>query len=146
MSFHDNALIYASYFERISPDNLDELRALLADDIVFIDPFNKLYGPDKMVAVFDKMFDQMTNPAFEVLDVVSSQDASYMKWRMTGIVNAAPQMPFDILGMSEIRFNAAGKVICHHDHWDSASQLLAKIPYIGAVIRPVLATFVLPQH
>lgn len=143
MSLSKQAKIYADYYEAIAPDTLDTLAGLLADDVVFIDPFNRLEGRKAMVAVFAYMFETMTDPKFEVLDVALSDRAAYLKWRMTGVVKAAPQMPFDILGMSEVVFDDKGKVILHHDHWDSASQLLSHLPYIGWVTRRIQKLF---QH
>ena len=141
MSLEAQAKAYADYFERIAPDTLDELGVLLADDVVFIDPFNRIEGREAMVGVFAYMFETMTNPRFEVLDVALSSSGAYLKWRMTGKVKSAPNMPFDILGMSEVVFDDAGKVILHHDHWDSASQLLSHLPYIGWVTRRISALF-----
>ena len=46
-----------------------------------------------------------------------------------------------LIGMSEVHFNHDGYVIAHIDHWDSASQLLARLPVIGTIIRPVLKLF-----
>ena len=143
MTLQINAEAYARYFEAIAPDTLDDLAQMLAQNVVFIDPFNRLEGRDKMVGVFAYMFETMRDPSFEVLDVASSADRAYLKWRMTGTVKAAPKMPFDITGMSEVVFDEAGKVILHHDHWDSASQLLSHLPYIGWVTRRISALF---QH
>jgi len=141
MILHNHANAYARYFEAIAPDTLNDLAEMLADDVVFIDPFNRLEGRDAMVGVFVYMFETMRLPRFEVLDVATSADRAYLKWRMTGTVNAAPKMPFDITGMSEVVFDEAGKVILHHDHWDSASQLLAHLPYIGWVTRRIANLF-----
>lgn len=132
---------YADYYARISPDTLGELSEMLDNNVVFIDPFNKLHGKDVMVSVFEKMFDTMTDPQFEILDIAYSDDRAYLKWRMTGIVKAAPKMPFDLIGMSEVEFNEAGKVVLHHDHWDSASQLLSHIPYVGWIVRRICRLF-----
>ncbi|MGC6517114.1 MAG: nuclear transport factor 2 family protein [Candidatus Puniceispirillaceae bacterium] len=132
---------YADYFSRIAPDTLDELEAMLSDDVIFIDPFNKLEGKQAFVSVFAHMFEVMTNPHFEILDVALSQERAYLKWRMTGTVNAAPKMPFDIIGMSEIEFDSNGLVRLHHDHWDSASQLLSHLPYIGWVTGRISRLF-----
>ena len=141
MPSNDTATNYAYYFESIAPDNLDKLAEMLADDVVFIDPFNRLTGRHMMVSVFTDMFKTMTDPKFKVLDVAYSQTACYMKWRMTGIVKSAPNMPFDITGMSEVHFNDDGKVVLHHDHWDSASQLLSFLPYIGWITRRIMRLF-----
>ena len=141
MSLSARAQDYASYYERIAPDNLDELKAMLSDEVVFIDPFNKLVGADVMVSVFAKMFETMHEPHFQILDVSLSSERAYLKWRMTGVVKAAPKMDFDILGMSELAFDDDGKVVLHHDHWDSTSQLLSKLPYIGWITRRIAQLF-----
>ena len=143
MTLQKNAEAYARYFEAIAPDTLDDLAQMLAQDVVFIDPFNRLEGRDQMVGVFAYMFETMTAPRFEVLDVATSADRAYLKWRMTGSVNAAPKMPFDITGMSEVVFDETGKVMLHHDHWDSASQLLVHLPYIGWITKRISGLF---QH
>ena len=134
---------YASYFAVIAPDTLDRLEEMLAPDVTFIDPFNHIKGRAPMVAIFRDMFETMTNPKFEILDIAYSDRAAYLKWRMSGIVNAAPAMPFDILGMSEVVFDEKGQVTLHHDHWDSASQLLSHLPYIGWVTKRIARLF---QH
>ena len=48
-------------------------------------------------------------------------------------------------GMSEVQFNDAGLVTAHFDHWDSAHQLLAKLPVIGWLVRRLLTLFALPS-
>ena len=141
MTIEDNAKAYADYYEVIAPDTLDRLGDMLAPDVVFIDPFNRIIGKDQMVDVFRQMFETMDNPKFEVLDLALSERAAYLKWRMTGTVKAAPKMPFDIVGMSEVTFDADGKVIMHHDHWDSGSQLLRHLPYIGWITKRIMRLF-----
>ena len=135
------AAAYATYFEKIAPDNLDELASFLTDDVVFIDPFNELHGKEKMVSIFSYMFESMNEPQFKVLDLAYSEQACYLKWRMTGQVKSAPKMPFDILGMSEVHFNEEGLITRHHDHWDASGQLLSKLPYIGWITRKISSLF-----
>ena len=49
MTQTDKAKAYADYYEVIAPDTLDRLGAMLAEDVVFIDPFNKIEGKAQMV-------------------------------------------------------------------------------------------------
>ena len=140
-SLQSHAETYAACYAALAPHTLSDLSALLADDVLFVDPFNRLTGRAEMTAIFEKMFTQMTDPKFEILDVVSGTNAAYLKWRMTGKVNAAPKMPFDIIGMSEVTFNEAGFVTSHIDHWDSSSQLLSHLPYIGWIVRRISRLF-----
>jgi hypothetical protein len=46
--------------------------------------------------------------------------------------------------MSEIHIGEDGLIIAHIDHWDSASQLLAKLPVINVLINPILRRFRVP--
>ena len=140
-SLQSHAETYAACYASLAPDTLSALSALLADDVLFVDPFNRLTGRAAMTAIFEQMFNQMTDPKFEILDVVTGTQAAYLKWRMTGTINAAPKMPFNIIGMSEVTFNEAGLVTSHIDHWDSSSQLLAHLPYVGWIIRRISRLF-----
>ncbi len=71
------------------------------------------------------MFEVMTAPKFTILDVATSQKAGYIKWQMTGSLKSRPSIFSDLVGMSELVFDADGDLILHHDHWDSAHQLLS---------------------
>ena len=43
--------------------------------------------------------------------------------------------------MSEIHIGDDGLVTAHIDHWDSASQLLVRLPLIGLLLRPAMRLF-----
>ncbi|MFQ3623490.1 MAG: nuclear transport factor 2 family protein, partial [Acetobacteraceae bacterium] len=61
-------------------------------------------------------------------------EAGYLRWVFT-IGGAGPVRRIE--GVSEIRFAASGLVSAHLDHWDSGSQVYARLPVLGAVIRAV---------
>ena len=136
---------YARFFEKMTPDTLGSMKQFLADDVVFTDPFNTLYGPDAFVAIFTHMYAVMKKPRFDILDVAVSEKAGFIKWRMTGELRSRPSFQLDLKGMSEVQFNDAGLVTAHFDHWDSAHQLLAKLPIIGWLVRRLLTLFALPS-
>ena len=60
---------------------------------------------------------------------------------MTGQLHGWPHTRLDLEGMSEIDVGEEGLITVHIDHWDSAGQLLARLPVIGAFLRPVLRLF-----
>ena len=136
---------YARFFEKMTPDTLPSMKQFLADDVVFTDPFNTLHGPDTFVAIFKHMYVVIKNPRFDILDVAVSEKAGFIKWRMTGELRSRPSFQLDLTGMSEVHFNNAGLVTAHFDHWDSANQLLAKLPVIGWLVRRLIALFALPS-
>jgi steroid delta-isomerase len=135
---------YADLFGRLRPEDLPGLREMLAEQVVFQDPFSRLVGPAAFVSVFEHMFEVMDEPAFAVLDIAFSDEAAYLKWRMTGRVRRLPALPITITGMSEVRLDAKGQVIAHLDHWDSASQLLVHLPVLGRFVGWLLGRFQAP--
>lgn len=128
------AAAYVSYFERLDPENLDELRDLCAVDVRFRDPFNDVQGHDQIVRIFAKMFEDVAEPKFEVLDNALSGSNSYLRWVMR-FKNKKNGKLFSIEGMTEVHFDQFGKVTAHLDHWDAASQLYEHHPLLGGVFR-----------
>lgn len=132
---------YAELFGSLTPDRLENLSALLNENIAFTDPFNRIDGPDKFIAVFEHMFEVMKEPRFDIEDVGASKGAGYIKWRMTGRLKKKPDFDVNIVGISEVMFDKDGLLICHIDHWDSATQVLSQIPAAGWFVRKLMRLF-----
>ena len=125
---------YARAFEVMTEASLADLPALLAPDVRFVDPFNDVRGADRYVAIFRHMYEVCGDPAFVVLDKAIGQRAAYLKWSFKGRMKGKPTT-FEIIGMSEVTFDAEGRVTAHIDHWDAAGQLYERVPVLGAVLR-----------
>lgn len=126
---------YARFYEQLDRATLPEIERLLAPDIRFKDPFNDVRGADDVVRLLAMMYDHGT-PRFEIVDRAVGERAGYLLWRYSSDPgNGAP--PWVIDGMSEIRFDARGKVVEHIDHWDAASQFYERLPVIGWLVRRV---------
>ena len=54
MVIHAQTQLYADLFTALAPDNLDDLRAVLSDQVVFVDPFNTLQGKTDFIAIFEQ--------------------------------------------------------------------------------------------
>lgn len=126
---------YARFYETLSRETLPEVATLLAPNARFKDPFNDVRGAAQVVKLLGMMYDHGT-PRFEVLDRAVSERAGYLLWRYTSDPgNGRP--PWVIDGMSELRFDAQGRVLEHVDHWDAASQFYARLPILGWLIGRV---------
>ena len=132
---------YADLFGALTPDKLDELGRMLSPDVVFTDPFNVIKGPRRFTAVFEHMFEVMLEPRFHIEDISASDRSGYIKWRMTGQLKKKPDFSIDIVGMSEVAFTDDGALSSHIDHWDSASQLLSRLPVAGWLISKLMRLF-----
>ena len=148
MAKSDQKLIdaYVKAFTSLRPGNIDTLLALVEIDVVFVDPFNNLRGKAAFGAVFKHMFETTIEPQFTVSDVALStlreRHVTYLRWQMTARTKGWPSVPLELEGMSEIHIGDTGLVSHHIDHWDSASQLLSKLPFIGALVRQIMRIFV----
>ena len=60
---------------------------------------------------------------------------------MGGHLVSRPSFDMALMGMSEVHFDNDGLVTDHIDHWDSASQLLVKIPVAGRFVRMLMRLF-----
>ena len=136
---------YAEGFANLRPDNMAALMATVSPEIRFTDPFNDVQGREGFRAIFEHMFATCEAPRFHIIDIARPEDGAgdraYLRWRMSGRIKGWPHTNLDLEGMSEILIGADGLVSHHIDHWDSASQLLARLPLIGVLLRPVLRLF-----
>ena len=136
---------YAAAFAALTPETMDDLVTTLSPQVRFRDPFNDVIGRDAFRAIFTHMFATCETPRFHITDITRSNSAegrrAYLRWRMSGRIRAWPHTSLDIEGMSEIHIGEDGLVTAHIDHWDSASQLLVRLPLIGLLLRPALRLF-----
>jgi len=146
----DIVTAYASAFGALTPDSMNDLLDLLAGDVRFVDPFNDVTGKAAFRAIFAHMFATCEAPRFHIVDIACGDphthekagfQRAYLRWRMSGRLARWPRTPLDLEGMSEIHI-VGNKIVAHFDHWDSASQLLARLPFIGALLRPILRLFI----
>ena len=133
---------YISAYESLSINNLDTLKNTFANDIVFEDPFNKVYGKEAVIKIFSEMFKKIDNPNFQILELSYAQNFDqklivYLKWILNGKFKRNKKS-FAIKGVSEVKFNDQGKVVKHIDYWDSMTQLIIHLPYVGRLVKTFL--------
>jgi len=119
------------------PAGLPQLLELASPEIRFYDPFNDVRGKEGLAAIIEDMVEKCVDPTFSVLDIAASEKAGYIRWRFDFRPKKSPNEPWSFSGMSEIHVAADGLITGHFDHWDSASQLFAKLPLIGWPIRKI---------
>lgn len=127
---------YVAFFETINPETLGELRALCSDDVHFIDPFNDVKGVDRVIHIFEKMYEDVDEPSFWVLQRAEDGSRIFLRWTFTGRAKRSGNT-FEIDGVSEIQLNEDGKVILHRDFWDTAQAVYEKVPLLGSLLRVI---------
>lgn len=129
---------YANYFDTLLPNTVARLKDLAAEDLHFKDPFNDLHTIDSAIRLFEEMFEETINPRFEVTHIAACDSTAFLRWNFTFTPKSAllnVREPWKIVGVSEVRCNAEGKIIEHIDHWDSGRYFYERLPLFGSVVR-----------
>ena len=134
MSIEKAAAAYITFFETLSPESLEGLAALCAPEVRFQDPFNDVRGAASFCAILERMFREVREPRFTVLDRAFSGRVCYLRWDFTFRRRAGGEALVRIPGMSELHFDTADKVSAHIDHWD-AGRIYELVPVAGAMVR-----------
>ena len=130
------ALRAKAFYESIGPADLRRLNEVYADDAYFRDPFNEVSGHSEIARIFGAMFEHLDDVRFEILVVVADGSGAMLTWNMRYRVRRwRPHETQTIHGASHLRFAPDGRIAYHHDYWDAANELYAKLPVIGPVMR-----------
>lgn len=123
---------YVDFWETVAPHTLDRIAAVMAPDIRFTDPFNRLTGHAAVRRLLTDMFARCEAPRFQVGDRAHGAHAVYLRWvfqfRSRG-------RDWRIEGVSEVSFGADGRATAHTDHWDAAGQLYGRVAGLGWLMR-----------
>ncbi|WP_319533490.1 nuclear transport factor 2 family protein [uncultured Cohaesibacter sp.] len=124
---------YADYFAHLTPETIDDALPLVSDDIHFIDPFNDVRGRESFRRVIEKMFEDVKDPHFDILDLAWSGDLCLMRWDFS--CSMAHIGDWSVRGVTELQFDDEGRISAHFDYWDASRHFYAKLPLIGSAIR-----------
>lgn len=123
---------WGAAWEELRPATIERLLSLAAADIHFRDPFHDVRGREALRRILARMFERVPNPRFAVTDRAFGIEAGYIRWTFAW---GEGEKGGRIEGLSEIHLGADGLVTAHLDHWDSASQLYARLPVLGGMMR-----------
>lgn len=122
----------ADWYAHLSPDTLVDIGYFYTAAASFKDPFNTVHSREGIADVFRHMFRTLEQPVFVIREQLLDGDQAFITWdfrfRKAG-------KEYALHGGSHLRFNARGKVTRHRDYWDSAEELLHKLPLIGPPLR-----------
>jgi len=148
-----------AWFDALTPETLASIDEVYAEQAHFKDPFNDVVGIERIKAIYAHMFENLTNPRFEITRVIEQQVAQQPPHMQQGKQEQQAQQAqqdkqeheafvawqfkfewrgrmFDIPGGTRFVINDQGLVTDHVDYWDVA-ELYEKLPFIGALLRPL---------
>ena len=120
------------FWETLAPESLPAIAEVYAGDVHFRDPFNDFRGREPLREILSGMFDKLESPTFKVLQVIEQGADAVLVWHFDF---RARGEAWRIHGVSRVKLDETGRVAVHHDYWDAAGELYAKLPLIGPVVR-----------
>ena len=131
---------YIDLFSNLTVCSINQFDEIVDKDVEFIDPFNRVKGIENFKNIFYHMFKNIKDPKFVIIDYSINKRRTYLKWEMSFFAFKSNQT---IIGISEINCNEKGKIISHHDYWDSLNGIFIKLPFIGFLYRASLKFFLI---
>lgn len=133
---------YLALFTDMSADvianlSTSDLAEIVSEDFHFKDPFNDIYGPDMLLKLLQKTWNDVRDPHFETLYCLSGEAGGIylVKWRFQGHIPVLGK--WDVTGFSEICLTSDGYVADHVDYWDPSEAFYHRIPLLGALLRHI---------
>lgn len=124
------------YFETITPDSLAEIGRVYTGDAFFKDPFNEVNRLEDIRAIFERMFEALIEPRFEVVNRIVDGEQVMLEWEFTFRIRRwKPEIVQTVRGVSHLRLAPDGRIAYHRDYWDTAEELYSKLPLIGGLMR-----------
>ncbi len=130
---------FAALYADLSPDNVRaRVRSVYADNAWFNDTIATETGIDTIEHYLLKTAQGSQSVRATVEDVAVSGSDCYVRWRMeVRTKNLASGRTIATKGMSQLRFDADGKIVFHQDFWNPAAGIYQHLPFLGPAIRHV---------
>jgi hypothetical protein len=124
------------FYQTLTPESVSGFGAFYSESTYFKDPFNEVRHLADIQAIFTRMFRQVAEPRFEILEQVGDQAGMFLVWNLRFRLRSwKPRQEQCIHGVSHLRFDADGKVCYHRDYWDTGEELYEKLPLLGLGAR-----------
>jgi steroid delta-isomerase len=122
----------ARWYASLSPQSLSTIRDFYAPSARFKDPFNSVNSCDGIRRIFDHMFSKLERPEFVIHQQLLDGRQAFLTWDFSFFLRGKRYV---LHGGSHLHYDEHGMVIIHRDYWDSAEELLHKLPLIGPPLR-----------
>lgn len=127
---------YRSFLEGLSADTVALLDQLCAPGLHYHDPFVDARGLDDVKAVFRQLLREVDAPRFTVTHCACDGDTCFLRWHFTCRPKTIRKgHPWVVDGVTEVLFDAQGRVIEHVEHWDAGEQVYERMPVVRGLIR-----------
>ncbi len=114
------------------------INQLYAEKFYFNDTFKTFQSREELSVYLKETASMVELTTVDILDVSKSETDYYLRWVMHMKFTAkGREVDSKSIGMTQIRFNAEGKVILHQDYWDGAEGFYQHLPIVGYIVTKI---------
>lgn len=131
---------FTEFFSSFAPDRISRLLPqTYAEDIWFNDTLKTLRGRDALAHYLAEAAAAVEECRVQVLDIARMPTGDYaIRWKMMiRFKKLRRGVDTWTVGMSHLRFDAAGMVVYQQDYWNAADGLYEHVPVLGTLIRAI---------
>jgi hypothetical protein len=125
-----------SSFSTDNPRILDEIDALYAPHMRFVDPLQEVEGRANFRLVNERLLSRSASLRVEGFSLVGAEPFLMGTWTMIARPKIGPQLT--IAGASEFR-TEGGLVVYQRDYWDILGTVMSGFPMIEPIYKKVIA-------
>ena len=127
-----------TWFEQLTPADLDQMSAIYTEDARFKDPFHEVVGVPAIRAIFERMFAQLQQPRFVITHAVRQGAHGFVTWDFVFAPPGRAVHNWTLRGATHLVLREDGgvwRIAVHRDYWDAAEELYEKLPLVGGLMH-----------
>ncbi len=136
---HDVAKIFGKIFTDYKTGATeDNIRSVYAEKLYFNDTFKIIDNLDDLVEYMSHSAESVESTVVDILDVIPTDNDYFIRWSMEMKFKVQGKEVFShSIGMTQLRFDADGKVVFHQDFWDASEAFYEHLPFLGRFVKKV---------
>lgn len=129
---------YIAYWQSLSVRSLALLDRVADPMLRFTGPLHQVQGTEAAQAVVAGLLRDLDRARIRITDHAWGRDGqtAYLRWTLVFFPGGG-KAQWTVQGVSELMFNAEGRVASHIDHWDVGTQILSRLRRTRWVCRAV---------
>ncbi|CAH0540602.1 nuclear transport factor 2 family protein [Vibrio marisflavi] len=124
-------------FQQLNKANLNSLKEVYHQDVVFEDAAHRIEGWSNLEQYFENLYANVIQCDFSIEETHQTGDSGFLVWLMSlrhPKLNRGEVV--QVRGISHLKLNQ-DKVIYHRDYFDLGEMLYEHIPVLGAIIKSI---------
>ncbi|MDK1287887.1 nuclear transport factor 2 family protein [Pseudoalteromonas sp. B95] len=126
---------FVDIYNQLSDKNLNLLKNIYDDSVVFSDPLHKVEGIEALTKYFENLYANVSSISFDIKEHYVVDNKGFLYWEMHfSHSKLNNKKNIIVAGHSHLTFKGS-KVINHRDYFDVGALLYRNIPVLGSVIK-----------